>query len=86
VLAVSLARARIHAVRGDDEVAVREVFAARLRLEAQIDAQLAATGLKELQERDARAAAEAVSSAAQGAALVDDFDVVPVAKLRRIDS
>ncbi len=78
VVAVRLARARIDAVCRNDEVAVREILDARFGLEVQLHAQLAAAFLQQLEQGHARAAAEAVAAAAQGAALDHDVHVAPV--------
>src|SRR3989441_5888518 len=78
VLAVRLPRGRIDAVRRDDEIAVGKALHAGFGLETHLHAELAAAVLQELEQGDARAAAKAVSTAAQDAALVDDVDVAPV--------
>ena len=76
---VLVADLRVDAVGDHDQVGVGELLQALdLALEAHLHAELAAAVLQDVEQRDARAAAEAVAAGAHHLALVDHVDVAPV--------
>src|SRR5438477_2123749 len=76
---VLLADARVDAVGDHDEIGVGEFFQSfDLALEAHLHAELAPAVLQDVEQCDARAAAEAVAARAQCLAFVDDIDVAPI--------
>ena len=79
MLLVLLADPRVDAVGDHDQVGVGELLQAfHLALEAHLHAELAAAVLQDVEQRHARAAAEAVAARAHHLALVDHVDVAPV--------
>jgi hypothetical protein len=79
---VGVAQPAVDAVAGDHQVGVGEVtLVLELGLEAQVDAELRATPVQQLQQPPARDAGEAVATGGDAAALEVDVDVVPVSEL-----
>ena len=68
----------VDAVGGDDEVGLGQVLGIDLGLEGQLDPDLLAAALQDLEQEPARHAAEAVPGGADPAALVPGVDVRPV--------
>jgi len=79
MLPVFLPDLRIDAVGDDDQVGIREFLQILgFLLKNQFHAQFPAAIVQDVEQRDARAAAEAVAAGAHGAPLVDHVDVAPV--------
>ena len=77
------AGARVDAVSRYDQVRVAMRAGINLGLEFHLHAERAGAFLQQPQQRDARAAAEAVAPNAMHGILVMDLDVVPVSEIRR---
>src|SRR6478609_7926155 len=81
VLLVLLANARIDAVGDHDQVGIGKLLQAfHLALETHVHTEFATTVLQDVEQRDARTAAETVAAGAQRLALVDDVDVTPISE------
>src|SRR5947207_4331344 len=81
VIRIFRANSRIDSVRDDDQIGIGElVQILDLALEAHLHAEIARAVLQDVEQRHARAAAEAVAARAQHLPLVDYVDVAPVSE------